>query len=351
MVHHFGESIPIPKLHLISNSLARKHLLPLLDYLATSGSRAPETWEEWAIRPVAGAGNNRLYRVTGPVGTCAVKFTIRDARDRAGREYETLSLLQALRLDIAPQPLLLERDRYPHPVLVQTWLEGEVSAAPPATDAEWQQLIEHFVTIHAIRPGQTPGPLRPAVLTMTDAPAGLDRIRQQRAVIPADRQPTGLGTLLRRTEAIAFPTWPAPALTLCRCDPNILNFVRRPGWWLSVDWENSGWGDPAFEIADLMAHPAYAAVPDSRWAWVRATYAALRQDGAVIPRIRVYYVLTLLWWVARLARSLYEIPAGRDQRLVERPADWQTDIQAKYAAYVRRATTALDTFTTDEPSP
>jgi hypothetical protein len=28
--------------------------------------------------------------------------------------------------------------------------------------------------------------------------------------------------------------------------------------------ENSGWGDPAFEIAELMTHPAYEVVPPSR---------------------------------------------------------------------------------------
>jgi thiamine kinase-like enzyme len=326
-------------------------LLPLLDYLAAAIPRAPETWEEWAIQPVTGAGNNRLYHVTKPEAAYAVKFTIRDARDRAGREYETLRVLEMLRLDIAPQPLLLERDRYPHPVTVQTWLDGEVSAAPPSTDAEWQRLLEHFDTIHAIRPGQVPRPLRPAVLTMADAQAGLDRVRQQIALIPADAPPATLSALVQRAEATPFPTWPTPALTLCRCDPNILNFVRHPGWWRSVDWENSGWGDPAFEIADLLAHPAYATVTAARREWVIETYAALRKDLAVIPRIRVYYVLTLIWWVARLARSLYEIAAGRDQRLVERPAAWHTDLQAKYETYVQRATAALAAFAAAKDTP
>jgi thiamine kinase-like enzyme len=336
---------------LIPNPLARKLLLPLLDHLAAAVPRAPETWEGWAIQPVAEAGNNRIYRVSGPERAYAVKFTIRDERDRAGREYETLSLLETLRMDCAPQPVLLERDRYPQPVIVQTWLEGEVSAAPPATDTDWRRLLEHFAAIHEVRPNEVPRPLRPAVLTMTGAPAGLDRIRQQRALIPKDRQPASLRGLIRQAKVTAFSTWPAPALTLCRCDPNILNFVRRPGWWLSVDWENSGWGDPAFEIADLMAHPSYMAVPADRWGWVRETYAALRKDATVITRIRVYYVLTLLWWVARLARSLYEIPIGRDQRLVERPTDWQTDLQAKYETYVGRATTALDALAMDEHTP
>lgn len=325
-----------------TTSLPNTNLLALLDYLAADLPRVPGTWEEWAIQPVPGAGNNRLYRVTGPEGAVAVKFTIRDTRDRAGREYESLRLLAALGLDIAAQPVLLDRDRYRQPVIVQTWLDGEVSATPPATDTEWQQLLEHFATIHAVTPRQTPLALRPAVLTMTDAPTGLERIRQQLALIPADRQPPTLGTLVRQAEATRFPNWTAPPRTLCRCDPNSLNFVRRPGAWASVDWENSGWGDPAFELGDLIAHPAYATVPSTRWAWVLETYAALREDQAVITRIRAYSVLMLVWWVARLARGLYEIPTGHDQRLVERPAAWQADLQAKYDAYIGRAAAALE---------
>jgi hypothetical protein len=41
--------------------------------------------------------------------------------------------------------------------------------------------------------------------------------------------------------------------------------MRRAGAWASVDWENSGWGDAAFEIADMMTHPAYVTVPAALW--------------------------------------------------------------------------------------
>jgi hypothetical protein len=69
--------------------------------------------------------------------------------------------------------------------------------------------------------------------------------------------------------------------------PNIRNFIRRAGGWASVDWENSGWGDPAFEIADLMTHPVYAAVPPERWEWLIAVYCTARGDPGGQQRIRV----------------------------------------------------------------
>ena len=49
----------------------------------------------------------------------------------------------------------------------------------------------------------------------------------------------------------------------------------------------------------------------------------------------------LVWWVARLARGLYEIPLGKDKRLVERPSNWQEDAQMKLDYYANRAQKAL----------
>jgi hypothetical protein len=49
----------------------------------------------------------------------------------------------------------------------------------------------------------------------------------------------------------------------------------------------------------------------------------------------------MAWWVARIARYLYEIPRGLDARLVSRPPGWQEEMQAKYARYLRRALSSL----------
>src|SRR5216117_2899044 len=57
--------------------------LPLLDHLGSS--TADSEWHEWRITRVAGLGNNLLFRATGLTHDLAIKFTIRDARDRAGR--------------------------------------------------------------------------------------------------------------------------------------------------------------------------------------------------------------------------------------------------------------------------
>ncbi len=70
------------------------NLLPLLDHLAAARPTA-ETWQGRRIRRIAGGHNGLVYRATGAEGDVAVKFTQRDARDRASREYHALQALSS----------------------------------------------------------------------------------------------------------------------------------------------------------------------------------------------------------------------------------------------------------------
>jgi aminoglycoside phosphotransferase (APT) family kinase protein len=313
---------------------------PLLDYLGNGARPADGRWKDWHIAPVAGGQNNLLYRATYSLGDLSIKFTLRDERDRAGREYGALLALHQACLPIAPRPILLDRTSYPQPVVVQTWIEGQVSPAPPATEAEWTSLVQHLAAVHTIKPGRTDVRLLAAITNANSAEEGRQAVRQQAACLPLPAQPASLRRLMSRLEASQFPDWPDPPVALCRVDANILNFIRRPGCWASVDWESSGWGDPAFDIADLMAHAAYIDVPPSRWEWVTDLYCGLANDATASARIRVYYRVLVAWWVARLARYLYEIPKGLDERLVPWSDDWQADkLAAKYDHYLSLAET------------
>ena len=312
-------------------------LQPLLGYLAGGAVRGDGDWQSWTIRRVAGGMNSLIYRATGPGGDLAVKLTARDSRHRAAREYAALLALERAGLELAPRPVWLDEMRYRQPVVVQSWLEGEVSAAPPATDAEWELLVAHLAAVHSLTPEGTDVPLPAAVIDATSPAACRGLIRRQMARLPAEAQPAALRALVRRWEAYPLPDWPPPPVALCRVDTNTRNFVRRPTGWASVDWENSGWGDPAFEVGELMAHAAYIDVSAERWAWVADRYCSLTGDETCAVRIPVYYWAMLVFWAVRLARFLYEVPRGLDQRLVERPADWQADLQARYEHYLALA--------------
>jgi aminoglycoside phosphotransferase (APT) family kinase protein len=312
-------------------------LRSLLDHLAGGTRREDGRWREWQITPIAGGRNNLLYRATSPDADLAIKFTVRDERDRAGREYGALAALRAAGLAIAPEPILLDRSGYGQPVVVQSWLEGEVTAAPPATDDEWQRLAQHLAGVHTVTPGRVQQELPWTTINANTAEEGRRRVREQADRIPAEAQPAALRALLARFEASRFPEWPPAPVTLCRLDNNITNYIRRRGPWASVDWEYSGWGDPAFDVANLLTHVTVQEAAASRRTSFAGCYCSLAADESAAVRIRVYYDILVVWWAARLARFLYEIPRGQDQRLAEWPAGWQADYEAKYERYLRLA--------------
>jgi aminoglycoside phosphotransferase (APT) family kinase protein len=313
--------------------MKNKIIYSLLDYLADN-HQPDEQWQDWYITPITGGLNNLLYRTTNSEYDLAIKFTIRDSRNRADREYGALLALHQAGLSIAPQPVLLDRDRYSQPVVVQTWLEGEAVTTPPPTDTEWECLLQHLATLHTLTPAKTSLKLPEAVLNANSIQEGKKIIQQQIALIPSEAQPTSLKTLTCHFETATLPRWSKVPVALCRVDANCLNFIRRPGLWASVDWENSGWGDPAFEIADLMTHPAYISVPPSRWEWVVDTYCHLIGDASTAIRIQTYYKIMLVWWVARAARYVYEFSQESEKRLATLPDDWEATVRANYHHYL-----------------
>jgi hypothetical protein len=182
------------------------------------------------------------------------------------------------------------------------------------------------------------------VLNAASVETGKQLVRLQEQRIPPSEQPAALRALLPQFYTLPDPRWPEARRALCRVDANSRNFIRRPDVWMSVDWENSGWGDPAFEIAELITHPAYRDVPAARWDWVAHGYSQLSDDRSAATRIEVYRATMLVWWVVRLARTLYEVPRGLDRRLVERPAAWQAETTRLYQHYLDLASGFLNNF-------
>jgi len=101
-----------------------------LEHLAGSGPDGDEDWRGWQVSRIRGGANNLIYRARRAGGDYAVKFTIRDARDRAGREFASLSALHAAGLNAGPRALLLDRESYAQPVVVLTWLAWIIHERP-----------------------------------------------------------------------------------------------------------------------------------------------------------------------------------------------------------------------------
>jgi thiamine kinase-like enzyme len=307
---------------------------PLLDHLARWRPTAAYTWDEWSIEPTGGGANNLLYRAQRPPHDLMVKFTIRDERDRAGREFGALQAIYRAGLSIAPRPVFFDRDSYEQPVVVQTFVPGEVSTAPPVNDEEWLRLVEHLLITHSVTPETSGVALLPAYNNASSAAQARRLVWEQAERIPVAARPLTLSLLLERMDGAPYPDWPAPQPALCHPDYNTHNLIRRPGLWASVDWEYAGWGDAACDVADLMLHPAYLGVSGDRWRWFVDRYTARSSDPGSHCRIWVYARILSVYWVARLARYVREVPLGLDERLVERPSGWLDDRSNKYDYYV-----------------
>jgi aminoglycoside phosphotransferase (APT) family kinase protein len=317
-------------------------LRQLLEFLARRQPTARLTWAKWSVEPIRGGWNSRLYRATSPDCDLAIKFTPKVERDRVGREYQALDVLYRLGLAIAPRPLVLDREHYDLPVVVQEWLDDPVRPEPPGTIRGWQLLSSHLALVHAVEPAVTDLALLPAVFNFNQAETGRQEVARSWSKLPASGRSPALQRLVERYLAREYPSWPVPQLALCRCDNNILNFVRRPGGWASIDWENSGWGDPAFDVADLITHPAYLPVAAGEWPTFIRLYLKRREEPSDAPRIAAYVEMMLVWWTVRFARAIDELARGIQQpRLVPRPGDWATKVHDNYQHYLARAGEAL----------
>ena len=101
------------------------------------------TDQELTVQRVRGGANNALYRVESGGEHFACKLCVNDERERAKREFGALRMLEAIGLDVAPQPLWLDASCtvVSHPTVAYQWLSGS-PLGPEATTQQLTALIE-----------------------------------------------------------------------------------------------------------------------------------------------------------------------------------------------------------------
>jgi aminoglycoside phosphotransferase (APT) family kinase protein len=313
----------------------KSSLISLLTHLA-KGLNGPEQWRDWHIHPVLGGANNLLFRAKGEAGDFAVKFTLRDDRDRAGHEYQALQALQDAGGQLAPRSVFMDRDSYRQPVVVQHWLPGKMLTAPPQTDEEWSVFLRYLTMIHQISPEHTEVKLQPCHGNAN----GSEGYAREMAVLARTAQEKQLQPeiveLIQQLSLLPLDCWPQTTPRLCRADHNTRNFIRHEGCLKSVDWEYGGWGDPAEDFAEMMAHVTYIAVPEARWPAVVEEYAASSQVKDLRARIQLCLAIKLVGWAVRIAGSMVAMQTDR-VRLGALKGEWRVDTKAKYQYYLERA--------------
>lgn len=327
-----------------------------LRVVAAAYAAGADTWTEdnVTVLRVTGGFNNALYRVETNGQRYACKLCVADDCRRAAREYAALCLLQAAGLDIAPQPLWLDDSCtiLPFPAVAYRWLPGE-PISPSPTAQQLASLLDSFHHMHTIQPSDSEDlDVRDAWSHWFDFELCLTELRDFLAkygswLAATDLDGRGLHDRLAQLvdgcaevviTADVNPGRESVPLRLCRVDPNLVNTVwggdDRLRW---VDWEYSGWGDPALDLAELRWHAASVEMSEEQRAWLRDNYRRPAGDHAFEERLAVWDHLRATRWPFLILRWLWSEHHGPDRvRLTQFVAD-PAEMRARLVHFIERA--------------
>ena len=279
----------------------------MLDELATIVARCYRDGEGsarvdgWAVEEVARGSNGIVFRVRSGEEDLAAKVSQLDERDRAGRELAAFELLARRGVAVAPEPKGVVRspDGVPVAVLFAGWRSGSPVERPPEPDAPlWRPILEAYAAVHRVE--LDGAALRPAMLGVDVHQVVADM--RSRARLNGD---TASEPLIDAAESSVESTLPAnQARRLVHCDANLANVLLDGERTTIVDWENSGWGDPCFDVANVVMTPQLADRSLADWEPLFAAHAELLGDGSLADRTRAHARLMAAWWVVRLRQEL-----------------------------------------------
>lgn len=315
-----------------------------------------ETWQEGekVVRRVGGGMNNALYQVRLKGRWLACKLCVKDERQRARREAAALRLLKLARVDIAPELVGLDESEQhlPYPAVVYAWLEGK-TLLDAWSSVQVDQLLESILRSHALRLSEAGlGDLPTAWMHWFDVMPYLQELQKFcEFYLPWMEtmlfQGGELAERLRSLRALCQQRLNSSRveisrqgipLCLCHVDPSPGNAIcgsdGRVRW---VDWEYSGWGDPALDLAEFRWHIAYRSWSPAQHAWLREHYGQPVDDPGFEARLAFWDALLAVRWAFLLARRLWSEYNGQDRpRLTSIQSD-RDGVQQSLVESIERA--------------
>jgi thiamine kinase-like enzyme len=212
--------------------------------------------------------------------------------------------------------------------------------------------LDTFQTAHAIRPGSVDSKLTDSWWHWFDISEYLTEIEaffSQYGPWLATTKPDGenlrdrLARLINTCRKFTLASDVSPArdevtLGLCRVDANLANTVQGPDGRLRwVDWEYSGWGDIALDLADMRWHAALEGLSEMDHRWIRTHYRRPNDDPAFDQRLTVWDRIIVTRWPFLILRWLWSLHNGPDRlRLTPYTAD-PDEVRARMVRLIARA--------------
>lgn len=261
----------------------------------------------WHLKRVYGGMNGIIYRADNSTTSSpiAIKMRKRGERLRAVREFNALKLLDDLSIPIAPKPIALYTDisSLEGDVVISDWVEGDVlhnlSDAPFHL---WENILTTFSKLHTVHHSNHHSIMESFSKTRSTEDV-LINIEARYAQLPDGQlgqiTKNDIGKIIddyKKNRLQNLP--PATYISLITCDANPNNMINRHGHITLIDWENSGWGDPASDIADLLIRPNCAMLPNDIKQKIIQQYAQMMNLQELEQRIMAYeYPMLIVWLI------------------------------------------------------
>jgi len=303
--------------------------------------------------------NNNLYRVRFGGSVFACKLFVVDERQRAQREWSAVRSVRAAGFRLAPEPVAFAPNGpLPQPAIVYHWVAGQPLSAQALLTDDLVALIESIGYIHRTAPAvdvemsvawRQPEDyasylaeievfqrdvrdwVASAHAAAADLPSWAADLPELLPLIQATVEST------ERAVASASDCGACPTPALVRVEGNLDSIVRdEAGRIVFLDWESSGWGDPAYDLAELRWHPRALSIEPDKWRTAVETYVPHPQDATFWERLSVYDQLLPAWWLGRSAVHLLEgarQAMGR-QRLVAVPTRLYRSVRIQIDNYL-----------------
>jgi hypothetical protein len=258
---------------------------------------------------------------------------------RGRRQYDAQMAFSLIGL--APRPLWFDREpeNLAWQVLVYPWVEGEMpTGAEPGVAAA---LARAAAAIHA-SDAETLPRYAPHAMSLQSwwqvVGQTAETVARRTAGVPELGEAfAALAGRARAAVEAALPLWAGTGLVPVHGDLALENaLVTDGGQLLLLDWEMSGLGDPALEVARFLAQTPLD-LPGWEDAWL-AEYLSASDRPGLAERIATYRALLPFEWLCRLLDGLHQVEGDGAEAIT---AAERADLRTLIAAVWQRAATAL----------
>lgn len=314
---------------------------------------------------IAAGQNNRLFALAAPDGTRVLaKLYFRDDRRRLEREFRTLAFLAERRLGGVPRALI-RNDELGYGVY--SFESGQTMAPAELTAGEAARIGRFTAELHRITPDDPDAAFPPAVISAFSLAEQVALIRARLEEFLASPAASAddavrafcgeLDVVATIEELIRAATADLPAdevaaglprgrWRLSNGDFGVHNVLIRPDGGFSVlDWEYSGWDDPARHVQGFLCHAATDGIsPAAAEAFV-ATYArtANLSEAELERHERVRRLYEIEWATIHLSAMTERRIRARQFAIAGFDLDDYLSLAIRqFKARVERARTLLD---------